>query len=161
MPFPLSSVVARAELLRREGGFDEGLASVAQVEDLDLLARLCRCTRVRTITTPLGYYRLHPNAASFRTFGAMRRGARFVRARLAAADAGDELSWEDWADEASERWSARRTDRANFLYRSAGFDIVSGRRMRGYMRLLTAAALSPSYVFARLIRQRGAAKVTS
>jgi hypothetical protein len=141
------------------GGFDERLAHVAQVEDLDLVARLSRCAQVRTVTKPLGYYRLHPNAASFRTFGAMRRGARFVRARIAAADAGDDLSWEAWVHEARDSWTARRTDRANFLYRSAGFHIVSGKRIRGYVDLVSAAALSPSYVFPRLTRQRNAAKV--
>jgi hypothetical protein len=158
MPFPLSSIVVRRALLRSMNGFDERLARVAQVEDLDLVARLARVTRIETVTTPLGYYRVHEGAASFRTFGAMRQGTRFVRARLAAADSGRELCWEEWTQTARDSFTARRTDRANYLYRSAGLRIVSGRRVRGSVDLVTAAALSPRYVVSRLMRQRSAAR---
>ncbi|MGH2885889.1 MAG: glycosyltransferase family 2 protein, partial [Solirubrobacteraceae bacterium] len=76
MPFPLSSVIARTELVRSLGGFDAGLARVAQVDDLDLVSRIARVAQVMTVTRPLGYYRVHSGAASFRTFYDMRRGTR-------------------------------------------------------------------------------------
>jgi len=158
MPFPLSSSIARTELIRSLGGFDESLARVAQVEDLDLIARAASVATVETVGTPLGYYRVHPGAASFRTFDAMRQGARFVRDRIAAAENGVTLSWEDWRLTASESPRARRDDRANFLYRSAGYRIVSGRWARGLLDLACAAALAPHYVLPRLLRQRRAAR---
>jgi len=161
MPFPLSSIVVRTDLLRSLGGFDESLARVAQVEDLDLVARIARISAVGTVGTPLGYYRVHAGAASFRTFGAMRRGSRFVRARIVAAERGDTLSWDEWCQTATDTPGARRADKANFLYRSAGFQIVSGRRARGLVDLLCAAVLAPRYVVGRIVRQRRAARGVS
>jgi glycosyltransferase involved in cell wall biosynthesis len=155
MPFPLSSVIARTALVRSLGGFDAGLARVAQVEDLDMLSRIARVSRIVTVTRPLGYYRVHSGAASFRTFHDMRRGDRFLQARVAAQEAGETLTWEQWLPMRTESRVARRKDRANFLYRSAGFQIVSGHRVRGLTYLLAAAALAPRYVFPRLKRQLG------
>jgi glycosyltransferase involved in cell wall biosynthesis len=155
MPFPLSSVIARTVLVRSLGGFDAGLARVAQVEDLDLVSRIAQVCRVVTLTRPLGYYRVHSGAASFRTFYDMRRGTRFLQARVAAQKAGETLTWEQWSSMSSESPAVRRKDRAKFLYRAAGFRIVSGHRARGFTYLLAAAALAPKYVFPRLRRQLG------
>jgi glycosyltransferase involved in cell wall biosynthesis len=155
MPFPLSSMIARTALVRSLGGFDAGLARVAQVEDLDMVSRIARVSRVVTVTRPLGYYRVHSGAASFRTFDDMRRGTRFLQARVAAQEAGKTLTWEQWSPMSSESRAVRRKDRANFLYRSAGFQIVSGHRVRGLTYLLAASALAPKYVFPRLRRQLG------
>lgn len=155
MPFPLSSVIVRTALLRNVGGFDAGLARVAQVEDLDMVSRIARVSRIMTVTRPLGYYRVHSGAASFRTFDDMRRGTRFLQARIAAQEAGTTLTWEQWLPRSSESRAVRRKDRANFLYRSAGFQIVSGHRVRGLAHLAAAATLAPNYVFPRLRRQLG------
>ncbi len=153
MPFPLSSMVARAHLVQRLGGFDATLAEVGQVEDLDLLSRIARQARIVTVPRPLGYYRVHGGAASFRTFYQMRRGTRFLQDRVEATAAGEELTWEEWSSTMRESWNQRRRDRARFLYRTAGFQIVSGRRSRGMGNLVFASALAPGYVVPRLRRQ--------
>jgi glycosyltransferase involved in cell wall biosynthesis len=153
MPFPLSSMIVRAAVVRDLGGFDAGLAGVAQVEDMDLLARIAAGHRVASVTRPLGYYRVHSGAASFRTFYGMRRGTRFLQDRIEAARHGENMSWEEWSRRTIESRSTRRKDRARFLYRSAGFQIAAGQRSRGLGNLLLASALCPAYVAPRLRRQ--------
>ncbi len=153
MPFPLSSMVARRQLVSELGGFDVSLAKVGQVEDLDLISRAARCSRIVTVPRPLGYYRVHSGAASFRTFYQMRRGTRFLQDRVEAASAGADLTWEQWSATRHESWNQRRKDRARFLYRTAGFQLMSGLKSRGLRNLLFASALAPGYVVPRLRRQ--------
>lgn len=156
MPFPLSSIVARRVLIEQVGGFDEGLARIGQVEDLDLVSRIARLARIVTVQQVLGYYRVHGQAASFKTFHAMRRGTRFLRDRILAEESGHTLTWDEWCVSATDRRSAIRGDRANYLYRSAGFDLVSGHWLRGFARLVHAGVLNPAYVLSRLRRQLNA-----
>lgn len=154
MPFPPSAMVVRAALVRSVGGFDEELARVVgPVDDLDMISRLARVSDVVTVARPLGYYRLHRNASSFVNFQKVQRGTRFLQARRAAERAGGVLTWEQWSSATRDGWSVRRRDRANLLYRSAGFELVAGGRARGAVLLVAAAALAPGYVGGRLRRQ--------
>jgi glycosyltransferase involved in cell wall biosynthesis len=155
MPFPLSSMVARRTLLGELDGFDVDLANVAQVEDLDLISRAAKITEILTIMEPLGYYRVHGSAASFRTFRSIRHGTRFVKARIKARDAGSSLTWQEWLADSNLSLNSRREDKSNYLYRLAGFHIASGRPLRGVPQLVAAAALAPEYVLPRLRRQFG------
>ena len=152
MPFPLSTLVVRADVLRRAGGFDEDLA---QAEDLDLLARIAAVAGVTAVPRPLGAYRLHGASASASGYTEQRRAARFVAARTAARVAGGDLSWDAFA--AADRPSLRRrlADATADTYRRAGIAWAEGRRPAALLLAARAAVTGPSYTLRRATRQLG------
>jgi glycosyltransferase involved in cell wall biosynthesis len=156
MPFPLSSVLFKAEALRSTGGFDESLATVVPglVEDIDLLARVAAVGTVACVEKILGVYRVHGASASARHFRSQRLGTRFVRARLAARAEGRALSWEEFA--ASFRPSFRQSygDFVQGWYRAAGVSAADGRWGRALATGVLALLANPRYVVSRLSRQQ-------
>lgn len=156
MPFPPSSMIAQVNALETAGGFDAELVrTVGPVDDLDLLSRVARTHRIVTAPESLGFYRIHADAGSFARFYDMQLGTRFLQARIEARAQGRALTWEEWSSQVADGRSVRRLERAKYLYRAAGFRLVSGQRVRGGGTLAVAAALAPGYVVPRLARQFG------
>ena len=61
MPFPLSSIIVRSDILNAVGLFDEDFLSA---EDHELLSRIANRTEIRTIMQKLGGYRIHSQSLS-------------------------------------------------------------------------------------------------
>ncbi len=151
-PFPIqSSLLARRTDFAEVGGFDEVLRFA---EDLDLLAKLACRGAVACVPKVLGSYRIHPDSAMARDRSRVNASARFVRQRIAARDAGVELTWEQFSATYRPTWRERHTDRVESCYRSAALWHGEGRPLRAWGYGLLAACLAPTYTLRRLHRQR-------
>jgi glycosyltransferase involved in cell wall biosynthesis len=157
MPFPLSSLLLKRDVLDRVGAFDPEFAKLGQVEDLELISRIAAVGEIGCIGEVLGGYRMHGGSASARQFRLQRAGARYLAARQAARDRGQDLVLADFL--AARRWWERvdswRRDVAAFSYRSAGIAVADGRLHDAVRWALPAALLAPVRMARRLARQRG------
>ena len=151
MPFPISSVLVRRDAFAAIGGFD---ATLREGEDLDFLARLARYGRIACIPEVLGSYRIHPESAMARHRLLIKMYARFVRERLAAADAGETLTWTQYAAAYQPTWRERHEDLTELWYRSAALWYGEGKLLRALSYGALAALASPAYTLRRLRRQR-------
>lgn len=156
MPFPLSSLVVKREVLDHVGLFDEKFAKLGQVEDLELLSRVAAWGDIGSVTAVLGGYRMHRASASARHFRLQRSGARYLAAMLAERDRGHELTFAEFM--ASRRWWTRlgalRKDFAAYSYRAAGIAVADERLGYAVMWAVPAAVLAPLRLVKRLARQR-------
>ena len=151
MPFTLSSALFTRSALQAVGGFDE---TVNLVEDLDLISRLAAHGSIQTVGEPLGTYRIHSGQGSTRNFRAQRTAARFVRARVAAREAGGDLTWPEFL---AHRSGSRREwfdDTARSLYRTAGVMAAEKHYTGAAVRLGASALMKPAYVTRRIRQQR-------
>jgi glycosyltransferase involved in cell wall biosynthesis len=146
MPFQLSSLVVRRDVLAAVGPFDENLD---QAEDLDLLARIASLTDIRVISEPLGAYRLYDTSSSARDYYRQRDTARFVARRAQLRALGGDLSWEDFIVDAPAEHS-RRADAAAFAYRRTGQAWLAGCRLTAGGLALRALMLAPRYTLRRV-----------
>jgi GT2 family glycosyltransferase len=128
-----STVMARTDLLRAEGGFDEALS---QAEDWDLWLRLAARAPVGCVPAVLAEYLQHRPGNLSRAATARARAMGMVAARHAAAvRALDPL--------------AVRACRARLLVAEAEAAIASGARVRAAVLRLSAFATRPSRRLAR------------
>lgn len=104
-----SGVVARRDLVRAVGGFDPGLAILA---DWDLWLRLARTGAPATIAEPLVAYRLQGGSLSHRLVG-IRREMATVRRRHGVAP--DRRRWRLWLAEMHQRSGRRLPAAASYL----------------------------------------------
>ena len=156
MPFAPSSMVFRTAALRALGGFDAVLVrEVGPIDDLDLIARLANAWQVRVVTRPLGQYRVHGGAGTFAHFYRMRRGTRFLQARIAAASTGRALTWPEFTSRDRLQLRYRRIDLVAYLYRTAGLALGERRMVQAAARLLGAGVLAPIWTAVRLRQQFG------
>jgi glycosyltransferase involved in cell wall biosynthesis len=132
-----STVMARADLLRALGGFDEGLA---QAEDWDLWLRLAARAPVGCLPQPLVEYLQHRPGNLSRAGLARARAMRLVADRHAAAARAQDPG-------------AVRACRARLLVAEAEAALAGGARIRAATLRLGALALVPS---ARLARETAA-----
>ncbi len=152
-PFPISSLVLRRTALEKTGPFDESFRHPG-AEDLEFYSRLARCGPIACIPTVLGSYRIHSSSAMARERLRINREARFVRARLAARDAGGDLSWEAFLTGYRPAWPERRQDLVEVLYRTAGLSLAENRRLRALYYGALATLVDPGYTLRRLRHQR-------
>lgn len=155
MPFPVSSILFRRDVVQQLGGFDPYLSDhiPGLVEDIDLLARVAARGGLGFVDEPLGDYRVHGSSASAIHHASQRKGARFVRARLAAERRGEILTWEDFSSQYDLSLNQRRGDVVQCWYREAGLALADQRRAKAALRLVGAGVLGPRYTLSRLIRQ--------
>lgn len=132
-----STVVARTDLLRAVGGFDEALA---QAEDWDLWLRLAARAPVGCVPRPLAEYLQHRPGNLSRAGAARAAGMRLVAARHAAAVRAQD-------------GGALRACRARLLVAEAEAAQAGGQWLRATGLRLGALALRPS---ARLAREAAA-----
>jgi glycosyltransferase involved in cell wall biosynthesis len=151
-PFPISScLLARRDAVAGVGGFDETLR---EAEDLDFLARLSRRGRIACIPHVLGAYRIHPASAMARNRFRVQMHARFVQQRIAARDAGGELTWDQFSAAYRPTWRERRRDLVEYWYRSAALWHGEGKPLRALGYGALAAIAEPGYTLRRVYRQR-------
>ncbi len=156
VPFPLSSAIARRDLVLAVGGFDEFLAkTVAPVDDLDLLSRLAQRGQILTVPETLGLYRIHGSSASVQKFFAMQTGTEFVKHRESARRAGRDLTWDQFKETHHRSLGRRRAEYIRYFYRTAAVSIAAGKTVTGAAYLVAAALLGPGYTVKRIRRQRG------
>jgi glycosyltransferase involved in cell wall biosynthesis len=153
LPFPISSLVLRRTALDQTGPFDESFRHPG-AEDLEFYSRLARCGPIACIPTVLGSYRIHPGSAMARERLRINREARFVRHRLAARDAGGDLSWEAFLGAYRPTWRERRQDLVEVLYRTAGLSLAENRRLRALCYGALATLIDPWYTLRRVRHQR-------
>jgi hypothetical protein len=152
-PFPISSLVLRRTALEQAGPFDESFRRPG-AEDLEFYSRLARCGPIACIPTVLGSYRIHPGSAMARERLRINREARFVRSRLAARDAGGDLSWEAFLAAYQPTWRERRQDLVEVLYRTAGLSLAENRRLRALCYGALATLVDPGYTLRRVVHQK-------
>ena len=151
-PFPISScVLVDRDAYAAIGGFD---ASLREAEDLDFLARLARRGRIACVPVVLGSYRIHPESAMAQHRYRVNRYARFVQERLASADRGDTLTWDEFSATHHPTVRERYRDRTEYWYRSAALWHGEGRPFRAFGYAALAAVTAPAYTLRRLYRQR-------
>jgi hypothetical protein len=80
--------------------------------------------------------------------------SRFVRERLAAADAGETLTWTQYAAAYHPTWRERHEDLTELWYRSAALWYGERKLLRALGYGALAALASPAYTLRRLSRQR-------
>jgi glycosyltransferase involved in cell wall biosynthesis len=152
MPFTLSSALFRKSAIDALEGFDESLEVAS---DLDLITRLAAIGDIACVPEVLGAYRVHDASISARRFELQRLTTRFIRARLAAADRGELLTWEEF------RGSYRRTlrqgygDKVQGWYRAAGQSVAARDWLNAIRFGGLALVAGPRYTLGRLYRQRG------
>jgi glycosyltransferase involved in cell wall biosynthesis len=151
MPFPLSSALITRAAFQAVGGFDE---TVNLVEDLDLMSRLAAHGPIRTVGEPLGAYRMHSGQGSALQFRAQRQAARFVRARVAAREAGGDLAWSEFLAGRTGSRHEWLDDTARSLYRTAGVMAAERHYVGAALRLGASALMEPAYVIRRMRHQR-------
>jgi hypothetical protein len=128
-----STVIARTDLLRTEGGFDEALS---QAEDWDLWLRLAARAPVGCVPVVLAEYLQHRPGNLSRAAAARARAMRMVAARHAAAVRALDPA-------------ALRACRARLLVAEAEAAVAGGARARAAALRLGAFLLRPSRRLAR------------
>jgi GT2 family glycosyltransferase len=156
-PFQLSSLLVRRRALVQIGGFDETLGRIGS-EDLDLVARLAEVGAIAVVPQVLGAYRIHGASAMARHRTRINRGARFVRARIAARRAGGDLQWDTFVAAEVYGWRERRRDWVERCYRRAALRVAERRMIRAAGSALLAAIIDPVYTVRRARRQLLAAR---
>lgn len=151
-PFPLSTLVARRTAVDAAGGFDAALGRCG-AEDLDFYARLARQGRMACLPEVLTSYRIHPHSFMADHARTASMAARFVTARSAARDRGEDLVWETFAASYRLTWTERRRDLAYRAYRRAAIAIAEGALMPALVHGSLAVAASPRYTLPRIYRQ--------
>ncbi|MBY6349125.1 glycosyltransferase [Rhodococcus corynebacterioides] len=156
MPFPPSSLVLRTDLLQEIGGFNERLVTtVGPIDDLELLSRVATRATVKTAPSTLGFYRIHENAGSFKSFSDMHVGTKFLQESIAEFGEVRISHWDSWRTKNTPSWADLRRQRARFEYRSSGLAAADGSRPEAVRRLALAFMLDPRYTVPRLARQLG------
>jgi glycosyltransferase involved in cell wall biosynthesis len=152
MPFPLSSVVFRTEVVRLVGGFDEALPG--QAEDLDLMARIVSIGEIGVVPEVLGAYRIHGNSATVKAGQLQRTATRFVRARLEARAVHEDLTWDEFILAYRPSFRQRYGDLVQLAYRSAGLNAAEHRWAAAIGHGVLALASGPRYTITRLVKQK-------
>ncbi|MFF2504001.1 glycosyltransferase [Streptomyces sp. NPDC058067] len=148
MPFPPSALIARTDVVRDAGGFDESISPVA---DLDLMARLALAGSIATVMRPLGGYRLHGGAMTVRQSAEMLTLARFVEARATARLEGRPTpDLESFVSAYRPTRAQRRRDGAARRFRDAGMLAMEGRYVRATTLCALALAARPWYMLRRI-----------
>jgi len=152
MPFPLSSILFRTNVVVALAGFDEELR---QAQDLELLSRVASVGDIRCVPEVMGAYRIHGNSISARDTGLQRTATRFIRARLDERERGGDLSREDFARYYRPGWRQSHGDRVQAWYRLAGLRAAEERWLGVIAYGSIALLAGPRYTVRRLLRQRG------
>jgi glycosyltransferase involved in cell wall biosynthesis len=151
-PFPVGScIMVRRTVVDRMNGFDPELR---EGEDLEFLSRLSRLGPIGCVPRALGSYRIHPESAMARNRAGINLYSRFVRARIAARDAGSDLAWDQFRQAYRPTFAQRYRDRVEIWYRSAALWLGEGRPLRALGYGVLAGVASPRYTLRRLYRQR-------
>jgi glycosyltransferase involved in cell wall biosynthesis len=155
MPFPISSILFRTNVVTDLGGFDEELRDA---QDLELLSRVASVGDIRCVPEVMGAYRIHGNSMSARDLGLQRANTRFIRARLDERERGGDLSWEEFARGYRRGWRQSYGDRVQAWYRLAGLRAAEQRWVGAIGYGSIALLAGPRYTVRRLLRQRGRAR---
>ncbi len=127
--FPVHSVLARADVVRATGGFDEALTSV---EDWDLWLRITERHDMAGIGKPLARYRIYSGSMSTNA-ERMHRNRMAVLAKRLGAPEGDSATWPN---------EKRRAFACAYRSAALGY-IAQGDADRGWAMLAEGAGLWP------------------
>lgn len=148
------TTMMRRDLVLEVGGYS---SAVKNVEDGELWSRLTRCEgTMRTIPEPLIYYRIHGNSVTVKKTAEQGRKADFIIARNKAWAAGDDLTWEEFAEQMRnepllKRLHRRMYDYGRTYYRAAGVHIAENRYPRAVLTMLMAAFCAPNFTISRIL----------
>src|SRR5205085_11910515 len=121
-----SSLVVRRAAFDAIGGFDESFR-YAGAEDIEFYSRLARCGKLGCVPQVLGSYRIHPKSAMARERLRINREAEFVRRRLAARQAGNDLTWKEFTATYRLTWQAHWQNAVEVCYRAAALNYAETR----------------------------------
>jgi len=149
-----STLMLRREAFEALGGYRQAMYPV---DDFDLLLRMEERFEIGFLTRPVIRYRIHGNAGSFTTSGAMDWKTEFAlaNARSRRQD-GHELDMERFAtDWASRPWHQKMgrnlVTRGRLHFRTAGLLLGERRVFQGAWNLALASLLAPKYTSHRII----------
>lgn len=148
MPFPISSALFQAHIVRAVGGFDH---SLSQAEDLDFMARVAQVGRVELVGQILGSYRVHGSSVTATGHVEQQVSTKFVQARLAArAEGRDEPAWDQFRSTYRPTSRDQRRDRGARYFRRGGLAAVNGDYPKALRDFAMSFALRPVYSARRL-----------
>lgn len=152
MPFPISSMLFKADAVRAVEGFDETLK---QVEDLDFVSRVAAQGLVSWVPEVLGGYRVHSGSMTATGHGEQRRITQFVQARAKARASGGDLAWAEFAPADVPTLRQRRQDLGAVWFRAAGVSVMNRKYLSAIGYALGAGALRPRYTARRALLRSG------
>jgi glycosyltransferase involved in cell wall biosynthesis len=142
-----ATLMMRSTVVRRVGGYRVAGAG----EDVDFCLRMCETGQAANLAGVYYYYRLHPGSVSVSRGPEIRFGSTYaVESAKCRRNGSPEPNFESFGA----RWDHRNIikrlvnvleDWATCEYRLSIIDRAEGRPVRGYFRLLTAAAAQPHW----------------
>lgn len=154
VPFPMSSAVFRAEVLRRDRPtrdlFGPGLATAA---DLEFMAAAASYGELVCIREPLGGYRIHRGSVTARSYRTQSTALAYLQAVVAERGFEQRTAWEDFERTHRPGRKDRRMTSVSFHYRQAGLEALELRWHAASWHFARAGILSPAYALRRLSRQ--------
>jgi glycosyltransferase involved in cell wall biosynthesis len=149
-----ATLMMRSAVVRRIGGYRIAGAG----EDLDFCIRMCEAGQAANLAGVYYYYRLIPRSVSLGRRAEMRLGYTYaVESANCRRNGSAEPNFESFRTLWGRRNMIRRLvdvleDWATCEYRLSIIDRAEGRPVRGYIRLLTAAAAQPHWCIWHLRR---------
>jgi glycosyltransferase involved in cell wall biosynthesis len=149
-----ATLMMRLSVVRRIGGY----RIAGSGEDLDFCLRMCEAGRAANLAGIYYYYRLLPSSVSLSRRPEVRLGCAYaVESAKCRRNGSPEPNFESFQARWDQRNGIRRLldvleDRATCEYRLSIIDRADGRPVRGYIRLLTAAAAQPHWCIWHLRR---------
>ena len=144
----------RSSVVRRIGGY----RLAGPHGDLDFCLRMCEAGKAANLAGVYYYYRLHPASASLSRRLEMRLDHAYaVESAKRRRSGSPEPNFEGFQRRWGQRSTVRRLvemleDWATYEYRLSIIDRAEGRPVRGYFRLLIAAAAQPHWCIWHLRR---------
>jgi len=148
------TVMCRTQILRRAGGYrPDGV-----LEDWAMFLTMGELSQLANLNQALLFYRIHSGSTNTRHMAELRSRIAYAcdRARR-MQNSQPPISYRDFVDAKRQAPSLRRlADSSDVLamvmYRTAQAEILGDQQVRGYLRLLIAALLSPATTLERLTR---------
>jgi glycosyltransferase involved in cell wall biosynthesis len=142
-----ATLMMRSAVVRRMGGYR--IAGTG--EDLDFCLRMCEAGQAANLAGVYYYYRLIPSSVSLDRMPEMRLGYTYaIESANCRRNGSPEPNFESFRTRWGQRNTIRRLpdvlgDWATCEYRLSIIDRAEGRPVRGYIRLLCAAAAQPHW----------------
>jgi glycosyltransferase involved in cell wall biosynthesis len=149
-----ATLMMRSSVVRRIGGY----RIAGPHGDLDFCLLMCEAGQAANLAGVYYYYRLLPSSVSLSRRSDMRlEYAYAVESAKRRRNGSPELNFESFRTQWGQRNTIRRLmdeleDWATWMYRLSIIDRAEGRTVRGYIRLLSAAAAQPHWCIWHLKR---------
>jgi len=148
MPFALSSMIVRSDILNTVGLFNENFLAA---EDHELLSRIANETEIYTIMQKLGGYRIHGQSLSNKKYMIQGILSMYV-VHLRASDkiSINPISIFDFIEKSVADKKLVKKIKARHYFRQSGSWFISKNYFKSFFYLTLGFATNPKYVLVRL-----------